>query len=604
MPRHALGFEGADEEGADFLESRGIAELPVAMTGAFEGSKGRVHSGFLQRGMEVRALPVRHEKIAVAMHDEKWRIIGGNAGDGAGGAGLVPLFLDGTADEPGFRRIGRVVGNAGIRTGLGGHREEVGRAEPVAHSLDAGRLGGIFTLVPLLHIARGTEHGDEMTASGTAPNADSRGIDMEFLRICAQPAEGGLAVFDLCREWRVLAETVGDAGNGESILQEGQRGCAILAAIAPSAAVNPDDERERLFHFFGKVHIEHPARAAAGDVFDVAPCSESRGQRDILRRAGTARLLSDDSGPHDDYQEKGVDFHAPQETARGCGRCGGIAIGIAAWRAAPHKAAMFALGGDALPNDTASLVAALNQGAAALRMNGDVARAAGDFPSLASLTMNLTGARLDDLKMPQPRAGTDAGGCFARIVELKAEPAFFAGIGVRVAARAEDCVLAFCAADDGSRMVRVAGCAGGHIEAGVKIADAEAALLKLAQDAAAEHGAEVESVKLAVASDSPRGVAITATAVAKAMFFTATLTIRGRIDINEQFNLRAAALRCEGDGMIANLAAARLRPQLAKWEGRAIPLAALLPAGLRVGDVSAATGEALTVRAIFTTAKP
>jgi hypothetical protein len=227
----------------------------------------------------------------------------------------------------------------------------------------------------------------------------------------------------------------------------------------------------------------------------------------------------------------------------------------------------------------------------------------GSFPSLAALRIDLTGAHLDRQKVLRRTEGGQAGGFFARVVEIAAAPADISSIPVHLRLRAEDCVLAFGIAGDGTHVVRLERCSTGTLEASAGIADIEAALLALARDAAARHGAEVESVRLVVEAGTPRQLAVTATAVAKAMFFTATLTVRGRLAIDEACNARLSDITCTGDGMIANLAAAQLRPRIAEWEGRAIPIAQLLPEGQRLLDFSLTAGASVAVRATIGTAK-
>ena len=263
----------------------------------------------------------------------------------------------------------------------------------------------------------------------------------------------------------------------------------------------------------------------------------------------------------------------------------------------PHKARMFALGGDAFPNDTQSLRTALAHGAKLHGAGDDAVILEGDFPSLEAMRMNLTGVRLDSGKSFSPAPENAAGGFFARAITIAAEPALLAAVPVRIRVDAEDCMFAFGTAADGTRGVSLESCASGSLDASAATADIEAALLTLARDAAREHGAEVESVRLALAAENPQRIAVTAIAVAKAMFFTATLTIRGSIALDDELNLRLSGTGCTGDGMIANLAAAQLRPRLAQLEARAFSIRSFLPAGLHATGVTLDGGAALQIRA-------
>ena len=129
----------------------------------------------------------------------------------------------------------------------------------------------------------------------------------------------------------------------------------------------------------------------------------------------------------------------------------------------------------------------------------------------------------------------------------------------------------------------------------IPLVELEHALLALARDAAEKQGAEVESVKVVLTSESPRVLRLHAVAVAKAMFISAKLTITGRIEISAALALQICGLACTGDGMIANLAASYLRPRLLELEGRGIPLQSLLP-GLRDAALDVSEGLRVVVK--------
>ena len=264
----------------------------------------------------------------------------------------------------------------------------------------------------------------------------------------------------------------------------------------------------------------------------------------------------------------------------------------------PHKARMFALGGDAFPNDTESLRTALIRGAKPFGAGEDAVGIAGNFPSVEALRMNLTGARLD-AKVPPVAQGKTEGGFFSRALDITAEPARLAAVPIHIRLHAEDCVFAFGAAADGTRTASLESCTNGTLDASAATVDLEAALLTLAHSAAAAHGAEVKSVQLTLDAENPRTIAVTAVAVAKAMFLTATLTIRGRIAMDADFNLRLSDARCTGDGMLANLAAAQLRPRIVELERQAFSLRTFLPAGLQPAEVALSGGASLRIVATF-----
>ncbi len=274
-------------------------------------------------------------------------------------------------------------------------------------------------------------------------------------------------------------------------------------------------------------------------------------------------------------------------------------FGVARAARTPLNPRMFALGGDAFPHDSESLRAALTRGAAPLGAREDAVTCEGDLPSLSALRMNLTGVRLDGGARHAAATETAAGGFFSRALEIAAEPALLGPVQVQVRVRAEDCVFAFGMAADGTRVLSLQSCTDGTFDASAATTDIEAALLGLARDAAAGHGAEVESVRLTLEPVDPRRIAVTAIAVAKAMFFKATLTIRGNIAVDGEFNVRLCDATCMGDGMIANLAAAQLRPRIAELQTRTFSLRAFLPAGVQPADVALTGGATLRISATF-----
>ena len=80
---------------------------------------------------------------------------------------------------------------------------------------------------------------------------------------------------------------------------------------------------------------------------------------------------------------------------------------------------------------------------------------------------------------------------------------------------------------------------------------------------------------------------------------TARVVVTGRLDLDEQMNLRVRDLATSGDGMIASLASSFLRPRFALIEQRTIPLAAHSFAGLTLHDVRLSGGNTLRIEATF-----
>ena len=91
--------------------------------------------------------------------------------------------------------------------------------------------------------ASGAEQRDEVATSVAAPDADVVSIEIIYLHGGAQETDRGAAVIELRGEDCFLAQTVVDAREGEAMTGQKNSGAEFLAAGAPRAAVNSDDER-------------------------------------------------------------------------------------------------------------------------------------------------------------------------------------------------------------------------------------------------------------------------------------------------------------------------------------------------------------------------
>src|SRR6185312_10061825 len=92
------------------------------------------------------------------------------------------------------------------------HLREVGRAEPVDHRLHAARpVEGTVLALELLDVARRAEERDQVTAGRRTPDANAVWVEVVCPGVGPQPADGGLAVFELRWEDGVPAEAIVDA---------------------------------------------------------------------------------------------------------------------------------------------------------------------------------------------------------------------------------------------------------------------------------------------------------------------------------------------------------------------------------------------------------
>jgi len=234
----------------------------------------------------------------------------------------------------------------------------------------------------------------------------------------------------------------------------------------------------------------------------------------------------------------------------------------------------------------------------------DRVTAAGDYPALDRLTIDLTGA------VPAPHAAGDvldaatAGAVqsTATVANLSvvAKPFGAADRPVTVDASARDVRVEFVEAPGGRTAMRLAGATGGQFRADVALATVRTALIAEANAAAKAQGVTIKDAQVTWRTPDSRTLAVEAEIDAKKGFFPATVVVRGRVSIDDSLTATLSGLEVDGKGMGGTIGAGLLRPRLSKYEGQTYSLLALPLDGVKVKDVRfAATADRLSVEGEF-----
>ncbi len=246
---------------------------------------------------------------------------------------------------------------------------------------------------------------------------------------------------------------------------------------------------------------------------------------------------------------------------------------------------------DPIPVDTATLRLALAGVVRPLGLPEAALSMEGTFPSIASLHVDLTGAKFHrGLHFAHSSAGGEPA-FFVRDLQVVGAPLYVEVLPVLLSAKASDAVFALS-----GNTLSFSRCNAGHLELSVKQADLETALASVAREAAEKKGGELKSMQVHLQSAGPRALELRAVAVAKAMFFTATLTITGRVEIDDALDVRVVNLDCVGEGIIGSMAAGAIRPKLAAVEGRSFSLKAFVPS---LHNITLDAADGLRIRAEF-----
>ena len=261
------------------------------------------------------------------------------------------------------------------------------------------------------------------------------------------------------------------------------------------------------------------------------------------------------------------------------------------------RSRMLPLSAEKNATSAGELSAALTRGLLARGITARSVEAKGDaFPTLTALTIDLTDAQLTRDLRPPATTGDAVSNVEIDRFELTAIPLYFEKTPLELRVSAEK-AKSHCVGkpDDGALVLDSAGA--GTVSVKVAKAALEALVQSLASAAAAKQGLEVSKTTLSLTQEGPRAVSFRADVTAKIFVMTATLSLSGRIEIDDELNARFVGLALGGDAMVTKLAGGFLRPHLDRLEGRVFPLLSFSLGGLTVQDVEFLVGPEIEVRA-------
>lgn len=260
---------------------------------------------------------------------------------------------------------------------------------------------------------------------------------------------------------------------------------------------------------------------------------------------------------------------------------------------------MLPLAGSDLPTSADQLTSALRDGLANLGLESQSVRANGNWPHLDELAVDLTKAHATRSLRLSPSNSKAAAQLSVASLRLHASPLFFEQLPVHVELKAQGARLGLHSNPPRNASLELEHADAGTVMIAARRNDLEEMLKGLAGTAASKQGAEIKSVALSFTSRGPRALDFRADVAAKVFIMSAKLIISGKLEVDEQLNLRFSDLDAAGNGVLASLASNALRPQFATLEKRVIALSAFSWAGVRLHDVQLSGGDSLRLSAEF-----
>lgn len=263
---------------------------------------------------------------------------------------------------------------------------------------------------------------------------------------------------------------------------------------------------------------------------------------------------------------------------------------------------MFGLSGTDFPGTREQLAAAIEGGlrqVLTFPSSAKVVTVEGAWPNLDLLHVDLNGAQISvDRPPPDFRWVGDRRPAFCvRRLEIAGKPLRVGSTPIELDVYADDARLEYDRDKERSPLLVLTAARQGKGHGEMRRAALDALIREAATAAAAQHGITLAGINLDLRQLGKLSFAADARVQAKKLFMTAIIHVAARVDLDDSMAGRLSGLRCTGEGVLGEIAAAAIRPQMTKLEGKSFSLSAL--GNLRLREVSVSVADPMTLDATF-----
>jgi hypothetical protein len=270
------------------------------------------------------------------------------------------------------------------------------------------------------------------------------------------------------------------------------------------------------------------------------------------------------------------------------------------------KAISFPLNTAGLPQNRETLVNAIRTGLSGrlvLPQDHDpVVAEEGNYPLLRRLTIDLTGAKIDtDVKVPKlkPR-GPIQQGVWAKQFEFKAQPVNIDGAKVDLNIQAREVQLGLQRDNKNVPILIVAAARDGRVDCETTNQDLSAIFKASANERGRKVGLSVQKAKLQLTSDHAHNLKADLRLASRLLLVPISLHFTAAVDVDNAGNARLSNLTCDGDDLAGTIITQFIRPALAEYNNRTMPLIAFPTDRIRLKDVKVnIEGDTVRIAAAF-----
>lgn len=263
---------------------------------------------------------------------------------------------------------------------------------------------------------------------------------------------------------------------------------------------------------------------------------------------------------------------------------------------------MFGLSGIEFPGTREQLAAAIDGGLRqVLTLPGSAKTVVveGTWPNFDLLRVDLSGAQIIvDRPPPDFRWVGDRRPAFAvRRLEIAGKPLRVGPAPIDINLWADDALFEFDRDKAGRPLVVLTAARQGKGHGEMRRAALDNLIREGAAAASKKRGISLTGINLDLRQLAKLSFAAEARIQAKKLFVTAIIHVAGRVDLDDSMTAHLSGLRCTGEGVLGEIAAAAIRPQLAGLDGKSFSLSAL--GNLRLREVSVSVADPMTLDATF-----
>lgn len=267
-------------------------------------------------------------------------------------------------------------------------------------------------------------------------------------------------------------------------------------------------------------------------------------------------------------------------------------------------AAGFPLASTRAPASTSQLVQQLTAGYAArveLPTTQPTVMAIGDLPHLKSLAIDLTGGHIKKDYRPSSLHAPGKLEPFATVRSLsyRAEPLWYDSAQQSLSINASDVSLSLLHGRGEKTVMVMTDAREGEARFSISLENIRQMLLDTAKENGSKAALLVQDTQIKLTSETPRSLAAEVHIDGFWILLPTTLTLKGRIDVDSQFNAHLSGLSCDGGEVGGPILAGLISGALKKYDGKTMPLAAFPGDRLRMHDLQIAVDDALHVYASF-----